>query len=43
MLVFKDMGHIPEVKLNLLSTGQLDDESYTGIIQNDTLKFCKET
>ena len=37
----KDVCHVPEVRVNLISTGWLDDEGYTSSIQNHTLKFCK--
>ena len=35
------MRHVPDVRLNLISTGRLDDEGYTDSIRNGTLKFCK--
>ena len=37
----KDVRHVPEVRLNLISAGRLDDEGYTGSIQNDSMKFSK--
>ena len=40
-LLLKVVRHVSEVRLNLLSTGRLDDESYTGIIQNRVMKFNK--
>ena len=40
-LVIKDVGHVLEVRLYLISVGRLDYEGYTGSIRNGTLKFCK--
>ena len=37
----KDVPHVPEVRLNLISVGRLDDEGYTSSIQNGFMKFCK--
>ena len=37
----KDVPHVPEVRLNLISVGRLDDEGYTGSIRNDVMNFCK--
>ena len=31
-LLLKDVRHVPEVRLNLISAGRLDDEGYTGSI-----------
>ena len=40
-MLLKDVRHVPEVRLNLISAGQLDDEGYTGSIQNGVMKFSK--
>ena len=40
-LLLKDVRHIPEVRLNLISVGRLDDEGYTSSIQNGVMKFNK--
>ena len=40
-MLLKDVRHAPEVRLNLISAGQLDDEGYMGSIQNGVMKFCK--
>ena len=37
----RDVRHIPEDRLNMISAGRLDDESYTSSIQNGVMKFCK--
>ena len=29
-LLLKDVRHVPEVRLNMISAGQLDDEGYMG-------------
>ena len=39
--VLRDVRHVPEVRLNLISVGRLDDEGYTGSIRNGVMKFCK--
>ena len=40
-LLLIDVRHVPEVRLNLISAGRLDDEGYTGSIQNKVMKFNK--
>ena len=40
-LFLKDVQHVLEVRLNLISIDQLDDD--TGSIHNVILKFCKGT
>ena len=40
-MLLKDVRHVPEVRLNLISTGRLDDEGYTGSIRNGAMKFSK--
>ena len=40
-MLLKDVRHILEVCLNLISAGRLDDEGYTGSIQNGVMKFNK--
>ena len=37
----RDVRHVSEARLNMLSAGQLDEERYMGSIQNDKIKFCK--
>ena len=37
----KDVRHVPEVRLNLISADRLDDEGYTGSIRNGAMKFSK--
>ena len=37
----RDVRHIPEVRLNLISAGRLDDEGYIVSIQNGVMKFYK--
>ena len=32
---------MPDIRLNLISTGRLDDEGYSGSFHNGTWKFCK--
>ena len=40
-LLLKDVRHVSEVCLNLISAGRLDDEGYTGSIQSGVMKFSK--
>ena len=40
-LLLKDVRHVPEVRLNLISVGQLDDEGYMGSIRKGVMKFSK--
>ena len=40
-MLLKDIRHILEVRLNLISSGRLDDEGYTGSIRNGVMKFSK--
>ena len=40
-MLLKDVRHVPEVRLNLISAGRLDDEDYTGSIRNGSMKFSK--
>ena len=40
-MLMKDVRHVPKVRLNLISAGRLDDEGYTGTIQNGAMKFSK--
>ena len=40
-LVLRDVRHVLEVGVNLISTGRLDDKGYTGSIQNGVMKFYK--
>ena len=41
-MVLRDVCHNLEIRLNLISTGRLNDEGYIGSFKNDTLKFSKE-
>ena len=40
-LILKDVRHVPDVRLNLVSVGQLDDEDCNGSFHNGARKFCK--
>ena len=40
-LMLKDVRHVPDVRLNLISAGRLDDEGYSGGFRNGTWKFCQ--
>ena len=40
-LLLKDVRHVPEVRLNLISAGRLHDEGYIGSIRNGVMKFSK--
>ena len=40
-MLLKNVRHVPEVRLNLISAGRLDDECYTGSIWNGVMKFSK--
>ena len=40
-LLLKDVQHVLEVRLNLISAVRLDDEGYTGSIRNGVMKFNK--
>ena len=40
-LLLINVRHILEVRLNMISAGQLDDEGYTGSIWNGVMKFSK--
>mgnify|MGYP006950775367 CR=1 FL=1 len=39
--MLRDVRHVLEVRLNLISAGRLDDEGYIGSIRNGVMKFCK--
>ena len=41
-LLLKDVRHVPEVHLSLLSADQLDDEGYTGVVRNPSLCADRE-
>ena len=34
-MLHKDVGHVPDIKLNLILAGRLDDEGYFGSFQNE--------
>ena len=40
-MIQKDVCHVVDIKLNLISIGWLDDEGYSGKFQNRTWKFCR--
>ena len=40
-LMLKDVRHVLDVKLNLISAGRLDDEGYSGNFYNGTWKLSK--
>ena len=40
-MVLKDVSHVPNIRLNLILTGQLIDEGYSVTFINDIWKFCK--
>ena len=40
-LLLKDVRHVPEVRLNMISAGQLDDEGYNSSIRSGFMKLCK--
>ena len=35
-LMLKDVHHVPDVRLNMISAGRLDDEGYSGSSHNGT-------
>ena len=40
-LMLKNVRHVLDVILNLISVGRLDDEGYSGGFRNGIWKFCK--
>ena len=40
-LVLKDVRHVPDIRLNLISTGKLDDEGYKNQFGNGKWKLSK--
>ena len=40
-LMLKDVRDVPDVRLNLILAGRLDDEGYIGGFHNGSWKFCK--
>ncbi|KAF7149741.1 hypothetical protein RHSIM_Rhsim02G0038500 [Rhododendron simsii] len=40
-LVLKDVRHVPDIHLNLISTGKLDDEGYNNHFGNEKWKLAK--
>ena len=40
-MLLKDVQHVPDVLLNLILAGRLDDEGYRGSIRNGVMKFSK--
>ena len=41
-MVLKDVCHVADIRLNLISTEWLDDEGYSVTFWNGIWKFCKE-
>ena len=39
-LTLKDVRHVPDIRLNLILTGRLDEEGYSGIFHNGKWNFC---
>ena len=39
-LILKDVRHVPDIRLNLISIGRMDDEGYSGSFRNGKWKFC---
>ena len=42
-ILLKDVHHVPDIWLNLISANRLDDEGYCSSFQNDIWKFARET
>ncbi|KAI5327124.1 hypothetical protein L3X38_026520 [Prunus dulcis] len=42
-LVLKDVRHVPDMRLNLISTGLLDDEGYTNVFAEGKWKLSKNS
>ena len=40
-LTLKDVRHVPNIRLNLISTGRMDGEGYSGSFQNGKWKFSQ--
>ena len=40
-LKLRDVRHVPDIRLNLLSTGKLDDEGYCSTFNQGQWKFSK--
>lgn len=40
-LVLRDVKHIPDIRLNLISVGKLDDDGYCSIFRNGQWKFTR--
>ena len=40
-LVLKDVRHVPDIRLNLISTGKLDDEGFTNSFGESKWKLTK--
>ena len=40
-LVLKDVRHVPDIRLNLISTGRLDDEGFTSYFGESKWKLTK--
>ena len=41
IVVIKDVRHIPDIRLNLISARRLDDKGYCGSFRNGSWKFCR--
>ena len=42
-MVLKDVHHVTDIRLNLISTGRLDDKGYNGNFQNGHENSLRET
>ena len=42
-MILKEACHVPDIQLNLISIGRLDDEGYSGTFRNGTGNFARET
>ena len=42
-LVLKDVRHVPDIRLNLISTGRLDDEGFTNSFGGSKWKLTKRS
>ena len=39
-LTLRDVRHVPDIRLNLISTGRMDNEGYCGSFRNGKCNFC---
>ena len=40
-VTLKDVRHVPDIRLNLISTRRMDGEAYSGSFRNGRWKFCR--